>query len=193
MKNNIRRNGNKWNVNELLSLQREYELLEMDIHDIAAIHQRTPWAIIFKLKAEGFISHLKEAKGSKKILINLYEEKKDDVVSSSDSDSDSDYEEDEDDDSVSSSSDSDYEEDEDDDSVSSSSDTVYEDDDVSVSSSDREDDDDDRNLEVDNKINNITKRVWNLETTVKGISAIVKLLFASFLSKPTNNSLSVNA
>jgi hypothetical protein len=190
MKNNIRRTGNKWNVNELLSLQREYELLEMDIHDIAARHQRTPWAIIFKLKAEGFISHLKEAKGSKNLLLNLYE-KKDDVVSSSDSDSDSDYEEEDSDD-------SDYE-DEDDDPVSSSSDSDYEDD-ISVSSSsdteddkDQEDDDDEKNLEVDNKINNITKRVWDLETTVKGISAIVKLLFASFLSKPTNNSLSVNA
>lgn len=188
MKNNIRRTGNKWNVNELLSLQREYELLEMDIHDIAARHQRTPWAIIFKLKAEGFISHLKEAKGSKNLLLNLYEKKKDDVVSSSDSDSDSDYE-DEDDDSVSSSSDSDYE---DDISVSSSSDTEDEQDDEDQED-DEEDDDDEKNLEVDNKINNITKRVWDLETTVKGISAIVKLLFASFLSKPTNNSLSVNA
>ena len=36
-----RRNGNKWNVNEILDLQREYELLEMDIQEIAKKHERS--------------------------------------------------------------------------------------------------------------------------------------------------------
>ena len=30
---NYNRSGNKWNINELLSLQREYELLELTIQD----------------------------------------------------------------------------------------------------------------------------------------------------------------
>lgn len=46
------RNGNKWTVNELLSLQREYELLEWTVEQIADKHQRTVNAIMFKLDAE---------------------------------------------------------------------------------------------------------------------------------------------
>lgn len=45
--------GNKWSVNELLSLQREYELLEWSIDQIARKHRRTPLAIIYKLDHEG--------------------------------------------------------------------------------------------------------------------------------------------
>lgn len=38
---NYKRSGNKWSVNELLSLQREYELLEMDVEEISLKHERT--------------------------------------------------------------------------------------------------------------------------------------------------------
>lgn len=48
------RSGKKWNVNEILSLQREYELLQMNIDDIAKKHKRTPKAIVYKLQQEGF-------------------------------------------------------------------------------------------------------------------------------------------
>jgi len=47
------RNGNRWTVNELLSLQREYELLEWTVQQIAAKHQRTERAILFRLESEG--------------------------------------------------------------------------------------------------------------------------------------------
>ena len=57
------RNGNRWNINELLSLQREYELLEWSVQQIAEKHQRTVEAILFKLEAEGFISCWNEARG----------------------------------------------------------------------------------------------------------------------------------
>jgi len=53
----------KWTVNELLSLQREYELLEMDIFDIALKHKRTPNAILYKLNDEGLIDDFSEARG----------------------------------------------------------------------------------------------------------------------------------
>lgn len=46
------RYGNKWTVNEILSLQREYELLNLSIDEIASKHKRTPNAIMFKLDQE---------------------------------------------------------------------------------------------------------------------------------------------
>jgi len=58
-----KRGGNKWTVNELLSLQREYELLEMSIQEIATKHQRSITSILFKLETEGFIDSWNSARG----------------------------------------------------------------------------------------------------------------------------------
>ena len=55
--------GFKWTVNEILALQREHELLEWSIQDIAAKHGRTERAILCKLETEGFISSWCDAKG----------------------------------------------------------------------------------------------------------------------------------
>ena len=49
--------GNKWTVNEVLSLQREFELLGWDIVQIAEKHGRTANAIMFKLDQEGFADY----------------------------------------------------------------------------------------------------------------------------------------
>lgn len=46
--------GNKWTVSELIALQREYELLEMSVEQIALKHQRSVKAILFKIESEGF-------------------------------------------------------------------------------------------------------------------------------------------
>ena len=51
------RHNNKWTVNELLSLQREYELLGWSIDQIAEKHQRTPNAIMHKLDYEGLADY----------------------------------------------------------------------------------------------------------------------------------------
>lgn len=51
------RTGFKWSVNEILSLQREFELLGWSIDDIAVKHKRTPNAIMFKLDQEGFADY----------------------------------------------------------------------------------------------------------------------------------------
>ena len=51
------RNGFKWSVNEVLSLQREFELLGWSIDEIAQKHKRTPNAIMFKLDQEGFANY----------------------------------------------------------------------------------------------------------------------------------------
>lgn len=51
------RSGNKWTVNEILALQREFELLEWNIDQIAEKHDRTVNAIMYKLDEEGFADY----------------------------------------------------------------------------------------------------------------------------------------
>ena len=63
------RANNKWTVNELLSLQREYELLGMDIFQVALKHKRSPKAILYKLKDESIINNFNEARGYEKYFI----------------------------------------------------------------------------------------------------------------------------
>ena len=63
MWNNIDRQNYKWNINELLRLEREYELLELNVNEIAKLHQRTATAIAMKLQSEGIISNYKVARG----------------------------------------------------------------------------------------------------------------------------------
>ena len=58
-----KRRGNKWTVNELISLQREYELLELTIKEISIKHQRSVEAILFRLESEGFIDKWSTSRG----------------------------------------------------------------------------------------------------------------------------------
>lgn len=51
------RYGFKWSVNEVLSLQREFELLGWSVDQIAQKHKRTPNAIMYKLDQEGFADY----------------------------------------------------------------------------------------------------------------------------------------
>jgi hypothetical protein len=60
---NNRRQGNKWTINELISLQREYELLELTVQQIADKHQRSETAILYKLESEGLIESWNSARG----------------------------------------------------------------------------------------------------------------------------------
>lgn len=53
----------KWNINELIALQREYELLGLTIQEIAIKHNRSIKAILCKLEQENFIENWNEAKG----------------------------------------------------------------------------------------------------------------------------------
>lgn len=50
------RYGLKWSVNEILRLQREYELLELNVKDISRLHNRTETSIINKLVSEGLVT-----------------------------------------------------------------------------------------------------------------------------------------
>jgi len=58
-----KRSYKKWNINELIRLQREYELLELSIQEISRLHERTEKAILCRLEQEGFIENWSEAKG----------------------------------------------------------------------------------------------------------------------------------
>ena len=62
-----RRSGFKWTVNELISLQREYELLEWTVQQIAEKHERSVEAILFRLEEEEFISSWNTARGYNQI------------------------------------------------------------------------------------------------------------------------------
>ena len=52
------RHNKKWSVSEVISLQREYELLEWTVEQIAEKHQRTKRAIEFKINSEGFVQSI---------------------------------------------------------------------------------------------------------------------------------------
>lgn len=149
------RHNFKWNVNELLSLQREYELLEMTIQDIADKHERTVESILYRLYQEGFIESWVDARGYQEYSKNF-----DFVVGSLDTGVDAyDYGEDVVDD------DSDYDE----------GDEVE--DDVS--------EEDDEDYENDNNIPTLSERVWGLETAVSDIKSMINTLLSRFTtSKP---------
>lgn len=51
------RHGFRWTINECLRLQREFELLQLPLDEIAERHGRTVNAIMCKLHAEGFASY----------------------------------------------------------------------------------------------------------------------------------------
>ena len=61
------RNRCKWSVNEILSLQREYELYELSIQEIALLHKRSVFSILHKLEKEEIIINFNDARGYDKI------------------------------------------------------------------------------------------------------------------------------
>ncbi len=54
--NTRNRTGLKWGIPEILRLQREWELLNLSVEEIAELHGRSQVAIIYKLGSEKFIS-----------------------------------------------------------------------------------------------------------------------------------------
>lgn len=141
----MNRAGFKWTVNETLSLQREFELLGMTIDQIALKHQRTPNAIMYKLDQEGFADY--------NVLYSNYHDYNAKIPVSRKNTSNVslnfDYSTEVDD------SDIDYDDDDDEDYVDNSD----------VDDDDDSDDDDDDDYKQD-KMDNLSQRVYNLETVV---------------------------
>ena len=154
------RHNFKWNINELLSLQREYELLELTIQDIADRHERTVDAILYRLQQECFIETWVDARGYQEYSKNF-----DYVVGSLDSGEKLLFvvgaviEDDEDEDDL----DSDY---------------VEEDEEYIVDDEEEEGTEDDEN----DDISNLSQRVWGLETAVTDIKGMIGTLLARFTS-----------
>jgi len=161
------RHGNRWNVNEVLSLQREYELLEMTVQQIADKHKRSVMSIIYKLHAEGFTTSLFEARGyteklekptvvsSKRTAKRVIEDEDEDEDLASDYDSSSDFDEESD--------------------IESDDEEEYEDEDeventILVKQTDEMSED-------VSEVDKLTERVWSLETSVGEIGTMVKSLF----------------
>ena len=152
------RHNFKWNINELLSLQREYELLEMSIQDIAAKHERTEDSILYRLQQEGFIESWIDARGYQE-----YSKKFDYLVGGLDSGINAyDYGED----AVNTETDDDV----------NDKDSDYEEDDVSEEEEDSED------YETDKNISSLNQRVWSLETAVTDIKDMIGTLLTRFSS-----------
>jgi hypothetical protein len=151
-KQNNQRYGFKWSVNEVLSLQREFELLGWGIDQIAQKHQRTPNAIMYKLDQEGFADynalyskyHNLETSSNTEIKTELNLES-----FHNDNDSDSDYE--------------DENENEDDD-------------DEDFVDEEECDDDDDEEEDNDDELANLSERMDNLEESISEIKHMIKQL-----------------
>jgi hypothetical protein len=145
------RHNFKWSINELLSLQREYELLEMSIQDIARKHERSVDAILYRLQKEGMIETWIDARGYQE-----YSKTFSYLVGSLDSNVNTyDYGEDIDvtDDDYVNDKDSDYED---------------ENEESDVSGDDEDNDD----------ISNLSERVWDLETAVNDIKGMINTLLS---------------
>jgi hypothetical protein len=81
----------KWTVNECLRLEREFDLLNLSVQEIALLHDRSPNAIMYKLDAEGIADY-------NDVFINrqsLKVETKDESESELDDDDTSNYQEEE--------------------------------------------------------------------------------------------------
>jgi len=152
-----RRQGNKWTINELLSLQREYELLELTVQEIANKHQRSETAILYKLESEGLIDSWNNARGfnSKEFENNIsltinehvdYDETEEQEVGGDDDDEEYQFDE----------------------GAESADDDISEDDDES-------------------EVEKLAERVWSLETSVSEISSMVKNIYGFLSNKKSSN------
>ena len=194
---NIDRNNFKWNINELLRLEREYDLLELNVVEIAKLHQRTATAIAMKLQSEGIISNYKVARGYNASFSAVVYENQDSDTSSeyipSESDSESEYASDSDSDyspeyfksyakkyiqhkNNNTQSDLDYD-----------SDSEYVTNELAFKSDTIYDSDSDSSVEIIEN-HNVTQRVEKLETSVSNMEGMLTKMY-NFM---TSNSSSLN-
>ncbi len=168
------RAGFKWSINEVLSLQREFELLGWDIDQIAAKHKRSPDAIIYKLDNEGLADY--------NVLYSNYYNLNSPIpvsiknaVSALNLLSHHLVEDDDDDEYLDDSQDEDYED--------------QDDDDEYVDDGDDHDDDeylDDVDGDDDNEIANLSERVEVLEESIFEIRDMIKKLMTSISVNKSN-------
>ena len=171
--NTNKRNGNSWTVNELLSLQREYELLEWNIQQIAEKHQRTERAILFRLESEGIITSWNAARGFDMVSYKASIEE-DVVTEDCDCNEEScvDDEDAEDQDCC----------DEDEDEEQEDQDCCDDDEDYVADEEEDEDEDEEDEEDDVSEVEKLSERVWSLETAVTDIKDMVQHLFNNLVS-----------
>jgi hypothetical protein len=157
--NSYKRSGNRWTVSELISLQREYELLEWTVGQIAEKHQRSVEAILFRLESEGFISSWNNARGfNTEKYQNIISENVEFSIEEQDDDDDTVLDED-----------------------CAAEDSEYFDEGV-------DEEDDDMSIDDDESdVDKLTERVWKLETSVTEINSMMKQMFDSWVSDKSKN------
>ena len=165
--NTNKRNGNSWTVNELLSLQREYELLEWNIQQIAEKHQRTERAILFRLESEGIITSWNAARG---FDMESYKASIEEDVVTEDCDCNEE-----------SCVDDDVDEEQEDDEVEDQ-DCCDDDEDYVADEEENEDEDEEDEEDDVSEVEKLSERVWSLETAVTDIKDMVQHLFNNLVS-----------
>ena len=186
----INRNGNRWTINEILSLQREYELLEWTVQQIAEKHQRTVRAILFKLNSEGFIESWNDARG---FDIQAYEEsfneKDEEFIFHEtlyyDEDDDEEDDEDDDEDYVDDEDEDEEDEDEDDEDLEEDDEDYVDDEDEDDEDYEEDDEDDEEDDEEDEEDELEEKEKEEEYNVVQEIGLIVKKIFDSVIKKHT--------
>jgi len=174
-----KRNGNRWTVNELLSLQREYELLEWNVQQIAEKHQRTERAILFRLESEGIITSWNAARG---FDMESYKASIEEDIVTEDCDCNEESCVDDEDAEDQDCCDDDEEQD------------CCDDDEDYVADEEEEDEDEEEDEEDASEVEKLSERVWSLETAVTDIKDMVQHLFNNLVSsnqkkrKPLRNS-----
>ena len=154
------RYGFKWSINEILSLQREFELLGWNIDQIAEKHKRTANAIMYKLDQEGFADYnvLYSNYHNLNALIPLH------------TPIDMEFE-------------LSLQHDDDDDDDSESNFTNDDDDDSESNFTNDDDDDDSESNFTNDDVDNLSERVYGLEESVSEIRDMIKQMM-SISSKP---------
>lgn len=153
--NKYSRYGFKWSVNEVLSLQREFELLGWSIDQIAEKHKRSPNAIMFKLDQEGFADYNVLYSNYHDLNASISVEKKTDDIWLEHNDSEDDEE------------------------------TQLDDDEEYIENANGEDNDDSEDEDEDNEDDeddevDLSERVYGLEESVSQIRDMIKKMMESF-------------
>jgi hypothetical protein len=166
--NTYTRNNFKWGVREILSLQREFQLLNLSIEEIAKKHKRTPNAIMLKLDKESMADY-------NVLYTNYYGSKNftsDEIKLENEADDEEEADDDEDYEGYEDNDDEDYEEE------AEADDEEEEADDEEEEEADNEDDEDYEVLDDDEYDDPLIKRVSKIETDIKEIITMLKELLS---------------
>jgi len=186
---NAWRHGYKWNINECLRLEREYDLLKLSVPEMAILHKRSINAIMCKLQDEGldtynnlYVKTFGQEGGTLEDHIDEQIDKLNNLSSFANHDEEDDEEDDDEDEDDEN--DEDYEDDEEDD----------EDDDEDEDEDDEDDDEDDEDYTGDVIYDDGSNHAYVYDQVKRMHKHITNLLgYFTKVSPKSNKSVSSNA